>query len=761
MQNPDYKSLRREFLGVGLTGSMIALAGCADSVNIETPSDDDNSAGDSASQPDIDTARFNFEYDADAQKTTIEFTGGTSITAGNLRIQQDGGKEILWPELGSTTAGSDEQIEPGDTAELGPNILNWEVPIDSDDTIRLIYIGKDAPATLERFTPPESTNTTTTVPASIDEFRLETQSDQQLRVSFTSTSRLETLDIRISGAESQSLTITDMVEDQTGPESYSYEATTQVSSEGSYTATVAEAIDENGNDSTRGQSISDTASFESSQEDTTPPSINAFSIANPSGQQLRISFDSTEELNSIRVSIFGPESVDLTTSDFTQTATEGDQISYEATYQPETDGEYTANLVEAADSAGNDGATGAEVSVTIENSSDSNNQMLIGDDFETDHNMEPYRLQTGVSDDYDWGTTQANVPGDGSHVGWIYENDSGQRTVAIATSNETVDWNTTHEFNFMVRCTEYSQNTPWNSVDISWRGGIISEEGEGQEEETTLRLSVFSTDGSENPRPFQWGGKGVVDAGEGYNIEWETSTWYNIRGYVDQESGAAEAKIWKNSEPEPENYQINATVSTESANNLPYSINVDARTGSPIRFEMAHLRWSDMESSSQSSGFDPFTVTIDGRATYLTKDSTDNASPEPAIISLSDRGISEGDEIEFEVSGLWTQSSDEEPNNCRSNGVFSQTSELLAIDRSHRVPGAIDAGEDVETNNTYNADRETNIPEDFSISSMEDGECSRKKTITVPEDAEYLFIGVRDSAYTDNSGELEINIRPA
>jgi len=38
MQKPDYKSLRREFLGVGLTGSMIALAGCADSVNIRTPS---------------------------------------------------------------------------------------------------------------------------------------------------------------------------------------------------------------------------------------------------------------------------------------------------------------------------------------------------------------------------------------------------------------------------------------------------------------------------------------------------------------------------------------------------------------------------------------------------------------------------------------------------------------------------------------------------------------------------------------------------
>jgi hypothetical protein len=221
--------------------------------------------------------------------------------------------------------------------------------------------------------------------------------------------------------------------------------------------------------------------------------------------------------------------------------------------------------------------------------------VLIEDDFESNHGMDTYQFQTGQSDDYDWGTTQTNVPGDGSYVGWVYENYSGQRTVAIANSNETVDWDTTHEFNFMIRCTEYSKNTPWNSVDISWRGGIISEEGDGKEEETTLRLSVFSTDSSEDPRPFQWRGKGVVDAGEGYNIEWATSTWYNIQGYVDQENGVAEAKIWKNSDPEPEDYQISATVSTESATDLPYSIKVDGRTGSPIRCEIAHLKWTEFQ----------------------------------------------------------------------------------------------------------------------------------------------------------------------
>jgi hypothetical protein len=224
-----------------------------------------------------------------------------------------------------------------------------------------------------------------------------------------------------------------------------------------------------------------------------------------------------------------------------------------------------------------------------------NREVLIEDDFETNHDMEPYSFQTGISDDYDWGTAQTDVPENGSHVGWIYENDSGQRTVAIATSNETVNWNTSHEFDFMVRCPEFSPNTPWNSVDISWRGGIISEEGEPQEEETILRLALFSTNSSSDFRPFKWEGQGVIERESEYEIEWETSTWYNVKGYVDQENGTAEAKIWKNSEPEPDNYQTSATVTTESADNLPYSINVDARSGSPIRFEMAHLRWTELQ----------------------------------------------------------------------------------------------------------------------------------------------------------------------
>jgi hypothetical protein len=235
---------------------MIALAGCTDSINIEASSNNNNSEGDSASQPDIDTARFSFEYDADTQRTTIEFTGGASITAGNLRIQQDGGKEVLWPELGSTTAGSGEQIETGATAELGPNILNWGVPINSDDIIRLIYIGKDAPATLERFTPPESTNTTTTLPASIKGFSIANPSGQQLRITFDSSKRLSTIRSDINGPESTTLTEDEFVTNSTSSGSYTYEATYEAQSDGEYSATLTEATDVDGNNVATGVEVS-------------------------------------------------------------------------------------------------------------------------------------------------------------------------------------------------------------------------------------------------------------------------------------------------------------------------------------------------------------------------------------------------------------------------------------------------------------------------------------------------------------------------
>ena len=62
-------------------------------------------------------------------------------------------------------ADTNQQLDTGATAVLGPEVLNWHQPVGRGETIRLIYVGQDTPATLGRFTPPESGTLTATVPS--------------------------------------------------------------------------------------------------------------------------------------------------------------------------------------------------------------------------------------------------------------------------------------------------------------------------------------------------------------------------------------------------------------------------------------------------------------------------------------------------------------------------------------------------------------------------------------------------------------------
>lgn len=147
MSSKDRSSLRREFLGLGLSGAMIGLAGCIDGIAPDSLSGDDGSSA----ATDLDNAGFGFDYDGEAQRVTIEFTGGAQIAAGTLQIRYNDERRATWAELGSTTAGPDEDIEPGASAVVGPDVLNWETPIRGSGLIRLVYVGKETPATLERF----------------------------------------------------------------------------------------------------------------------------------------------------------------------------------------------------------------------------------------------------------------------------------------------------------------------------------------------------------------------------------------------------------------------------------------------------------------------------------------------------------------------------------------------------------------------------------------------------------------------------------
>ncbi len=129
---------------------------------------------------------------------------------------------------------------------------------------------------------------------------------------------------------------------------------TEVGSDGNYTATIADASDEAGNDATTGQT-------DSLGIDTTPPAISNVSVSNPTRQEVRVEFDSSESLSSVRVSISGAETATLTKNN--PSKSDG---SYVVTYTGSVDGTYTATLEEVLDAVGNDGAGGESGSVTVD-----------------------------------------------------------------------------------------------------------------------------------------------------------------------------------------------------------------------------------------------------------------------------------------------------------------------------------------------------------------------------------------------------------
>jgi hypothetical protein len=157
-------------------------------------------------------------------------------------------------------------------------------------------------------------------------------------------------------------------------------------------------------------------------------------------------------------------------------------------------------------------------------------------------------------------------------------------------------------------------------------------------------------------------------------------------------------------------------------------------------------------SVNAASGFVEVDVPV--RGTYLYPDPQNTAVIEPpGIADLQSNGFSEGDRIliTFEGSIDVYGGSDYVPVTALW-GVFSSTNELLPVSEADRVPGAIDAGVDTDTGETWFSHENTNIPEDFEISP------STGFSIEIPQNAKYLFISVRDSWYADNTSPAPIHV---
>ncbi len=135
-------------------------------------------------------------------------------------------------------------------------------------------------------------------------------------------------------------------------------------------------------------------------------------------------------------------------------------------------------------------------------------------------------------------------------------------------------------------------------------------------------------------------------------------------------------------------------------------------------------------------------VSIDPRATFLRTSDDDAHNSVP--ISLVSLGVSEGDYLTVKRVGDYSAYGNAESDvDTRMIAIFSSSATLKPSYELHRVPDAIDAGADRQTDPTFYNNLSTNIPEDFSV--------SYPTIVTVPQNARFIFVAAVDVYYEDNS----------
>ncbi|ELZ81439.1 serine/threonine protein kinase [Haloferax larsenii JCM 13917] len=190
----------------------------------------------------------------------------------------------------------------------------------------------------------------------VSNFSVSNPSSQNVTVTFDTHDQIVDISMTLSGAESATLTENDFTEMDNGDGTYTYGANYVGNSDGTYTGTLTVANDSSGDNKASGNS-------DSVLVDTTPPAISNFSATESSGQNVTITFNSSEQLGGTQVSLSGPEWTTLSLGNFTETGS--GPYTYTATYDGSSNGTYTATLDSAMDAANNDGASSESASVSI------------------------------------------------------------------------------------------------------------------------------------------------------------------------------------------------------------------------------------------------------------------------------------------------------------------------------------------------------------------------------------------------------------
>jgi hypothetical protein len=143
---------------------------------------------------------------------------------------------------------------------------------------------------------------------------------------------------------------------------------------------------------------------------------------------------------------------------------------------------------------------------------------------------------------------------------------------------------------------------------------------------------------------------------------------------------------------------------------------------------------------------------MNSKSSYLRAWPGDDPKP-PRVISLADLGIAPGETLKLDTIGAYADTTKlEDGTKTTMTAVFSSTNQLLGTGQRNRIPGAINAGADVDTGGflkcflIFCSFQSSDISQDFRV--------DPGLSVVVPAGANYLFVAPLPPSrkWSDNSG---------
>lgn len=177
------------------------------------------------------------------------------------------------------------------------------------------------------------------------------------------------------------------------------------------------------------------------------------------------------------------------------------------------------------------------------------------------------------------GTHSSSAPDGGNYHGWVAQNDGSGNWAEIYTDN-TFNWDQNYQFEFLVKSDNYD-GTDFLQPTTGWRAR------KGNTDEIQIRY--ISTDNNGNDVGLKFQGDGVSNTTT-HSMNWSSSTWYWIRGEVDESNATAKAKIWQHGDTEPSSYQISCDITTGTGSG-PVNMHSNGKSSLNMDNDAAHLKW--------------------------------------------------------------------------------------------------------------------------------------------------------------------------